>query len=120
VKSREHKLGQGRECFGTAAIYAARPNEWIYVQGDYRFDLNGNTFPKESRAYRNAAKRRRKKVTSRPEALRDETIVVFGPDVAPLEAAKLLRKLAAEIEKRGIFAGFDHLHRKVFDRVVQI
>ena len=116
AKSDEHKLGAGETCFGTTAIYAARPNQWIHVQGDYGLDLCANTYPKESRAYRNAAKLRGKKRTLRPEALRDETVVIFGPKVSPTQAIDLLRKLADDISKRGLFAGYDHRYQKVFEK----
>jgi hypothetical protein len=119
--SSEHKLGTGANCFGTGVIYTARSNRWIHVQGDYEFDLRANTFPKESRAYRKAAKFWGRKRSLRDEALKNETVVVFGPDVTAVQAIALLRKLADEINKQGLFAGLDHLDRRVFEKkIIQI
>ena len=78
------KLGTGGVCFGTAAIYVARPRRWVSIQGDYEFDLNASIYPKETGAYRKLAKLRGKKQFVREESLRGETVVVFGPDVSPL------------------------------------
>lgn len=117
--SKQRKLGGGGVCFGTATIYVARPEQWIPIQGDYSIDLTANTYPKETRAYRRSAKLRGKKQLVREESLHDETVVVFGHDVSPAAAIKLLRKLANQIGQKGLVTGADHLDRVVVERKVR-
>ena len=112
-------LGNGGICFGTAAIYVARPRYWVPIQGDYQVNLNSSTFPKETRAYRESAKRRGKKRSVREESLRDETVVVFGPDVSPAAAVVLLGELASQINRHGLNTGLDHLGRVMVERKVR-
>jgi hypothetical protein len=41
----------------------------------------------------------------RDEALKNETVVLFGPDVSAEQAVNLLRRLASQIGKGGLYTG---------------
>jgi hypothetical protein len=104
--------------FGTAAIYAARSYSWKHYEGDYEIKLGSKSYPKEMRAYLQGAKTRGKECMRREEALRGEAVVIFGPDISAEEAISLLRRLANEIAKRGLYVGEIRSGQELFERKV--
>ena len=112
------RIGDQGHCFGTAAIYAASSNFWTYSQGDYEIDLWAKSFPKEMRAYRKRAKKRGTKSVLRDEALKNEAVVLFGPNINAEQAMNLLRRLANQIGKRGLYTGPNKLGQATFERKV--
>jgi hypothetical protein len=118
TRFRDRRIGNHGHSFGTATIYAARSEFWTCNQGDYKIELGAKSYPKETRAYRKRAEKRGEKVRLRDEALKDEAVVLFGPDVNAEKAIKLLRKLANHIAGRGLFTGKNNLGQKTFERKV--
>jgi hypothetical protein len=113
--------GQLRPSLAVVGSLRASSDFWTYSQGDYEIELGASSFPKEMRAYRKRAKKRGKKCVLRNEALKNETVVLFGPNVSAERAIQLLRKLANQIGKRGIYTGETQSGRTAFERkVIQI
>jgi len=79
---RNRRIGNQGHSFGTAAIYAASSNFWTYSQRDYEIELGAKSFPKEMRAHRKRAKKRGEERVLRNEALKNEAVVLFGPNVS--------------------------------------
>jgi hypothetical protein len=118
---RNRRIGNQGHSFGTGTIYAASSNFWTYGHCDYEIELGAKTFPKEMRAYRKRAKERGKDCVLRAEALKNEAVVLFGPNVSAEKAIKLLRLLANQIGKRGLYTGETQLDRAAFERkIIQI
>jgi hypothetical protein len=118
---RNRGIGNQGHAFGTGTIYAASSNFWTYGHCDYEIELGAQTFAKEMRAYRKRAKERGKNCVLRAEALKNETVVLFGPNVSAEQAVKLLRSLANQIEKHGLYTGETQLHQAAFEReIIQI
>jgi hypothetical protein len=115
---RNRRIGNQGHSFGTSTIYAASSNYWTYGHGDYEIEFGAQTFPKEMRAYRKRAKKRGKDCVLRAEALKNETVVLFGPNVSAEQAIKLLRLLANQIGKRGLYTGETQLDRPAFERKI--
>jgi hypothetical protein len=115
---RNRRIGDQGHSFGTAAIYAVSSNFWTYSQGDYEIELGAKSFPKEMRAYRKRAKKRGRKLALRNEALKNEAVVLFGPSVSAERAIDLLRKLANQIGKRGLYTGETRFGQATFERKV--
>jgi hypothetical protein len=70
------------------------------------------------RAYRNRAKKRGKDCVLPAEALKNETVVLFGPKVSAEQAVKLLRSLANQIKNRGLYTGETQLDQVAFERII--
>jgi hypothetical protein len=115
---RNRRIGNQGHAFGTGTIYAASPNFWTFGHCDYEIELGAQTFPKEMRASRKRAKERGKNRVLRAEALKNETVVLFGPNVSAEQAVKLLRSLANQIKKRGLYTGETQLDQAVFERII--
>jgi hypothetical protein len=112
------RVGNRGHCSGTAAIYAAASDFWTHSHGDYEIDLWENSFPKEMRAYRKRAKKRGTNSALRDEALKNEVVVLFGPNINAEKAMNLLRRLANQIGKRGLYTGQSKLGQATFERKV--
>jgi|ERR1700722_18330129 hypothetical protein len=118
---RNRRIGNQGHAFGTGTIYAASSNFWTFGHCDYEIELGAQTYPKEMRAYRKRAKERGKDCVLRAEALKNETVVLFGPNVSAARAVKLLRSLANQIKKRGLYTGETQLGQAAFEReIIQI
>jgi hypothetical protein len=98
---------------GTAVIYKAIADRWSHVEGDYDLDLRSRTFKNETRLHKSSVNRR--KIKRRQAALLDELIVIFGPEVWAEEAITLLRNLAGQIERRGLFIGYKDNGDEVYE-----
>jgi hypothetical protein len=119
--SRDPRISDHGHSFGTATICMARSDFWTYSQGDYEIKLGTKSFPKELRAYRKRAKKRGRKCVLRNEALKNEVVVLFGPDASPEQAIKRLRLLANQIVARGLYIGENQFGQATFERkVIQI
>ena len=117
--SKIRRIGAKGFAYGTAAIYAATPNFWTCCAGDYEVELGKKSYPKEMRSHRKRSKRQ--KCVSRADALKDEAVVIFGPNISGEQAVYLLRQLANQIGKRGLYTGEDDMRTPKFERkVVQI
>jgi hypothetical protein len=57
-------------------------------------------------------------VALRDEAVKNETVVLFGPNVSAERAIDLLRKLANQISKRGLYTGHNKFGQATFERKV--
>ena len=115
---RNRRIGNNGHSFGTAAIYWARSEFWTYGQGDYEIQLGVKSFPEEMRAYRKRAKKRGENIALRDEALKDQVVVVFGPNISPEQAMNFLRKLANQIGQRGLYTGDNRHGQALFERKV--
>ena len=115
---RNRRIGNNGHSFGTAAIYAARPYTWKHYEGDYEIEFGSKSFPREMRAYRQRAKERGKNYALRDEALEDQVVVVFGSSIDPEQAMNLLRKLANQIGRRGLYTGDNRHGQALFERKV--
>src|ERR1700733_2484193 len=100
---RNRRIGNQGHAFGTGTIYAALPSFWTFGPCDYAIALGARPFPKQMRAYRKQAKKRRENRVLPAEALKSETVVLFGPKVNAEQAVKLLRSLANYIKSRGLY-----------------
>ncbi len=112
------RIGNQGHCVGTAAIYAASSDFWTHGHGDYKIKLWAKSFPKDMRAYRKRAKKRGDELTLRDEALKNEVVVLFGPKINAEQAMNLLRKLANQIGKRGLYTGQNKIGQSTFERKV--
>jgi hypothetical protein len=115
---RDRRIGNQGHSFGTAAICTARSDFWTYSQGDYEIKLGTKSFPKELRAYRKRAKKRGRKCVLPNEALKNEVVVLFGPDVSPEQAIKRLRLLANQIGQGGLYIGKNQFGQATFERKI--
>jgi hypothetical protein len=118
---RNRRIGNHGYSFGTAAVYAARPYTWKHYRGDYEIEFGSKSFPKEMRAHRERTKKLGKECVLRDEALKNEAVVLFGPNVSVERAIKLLRRLANQIGQRGLYTGETRSGKAAFERkVIQI
>ena len=115
---RNRRIGNQGHAFGTGTIYAASSSFWTFGHCDYEIELGAKTFPKQMRAYRKQAKKRRENRVLPAEALKSETVVLFGPKVNAEQAVKLLRSLANYIKSRGLYTGETQLDQAAFERIV--
>jgi hypothetical protein len=108
---------EGRK-FGTASMYAASPRAWKHYDGDYQIEIGSTSHPEDMRAYRKRARKNGKACVLREEALKDEAVVIFGPDVSAGDAISLLRRLASEIARRGLYTGENWSGQQKFEKKV--
>jgi hypothetical protein len=110
----------GREgCkYGTASMYVASQHVWRHYGGDYNIEIGSASFPKDMRAYRERAKERGKDCLLREEALKDEAIVILGPDISAGDAISLLRRLASKIAMGGFYTGEDRSGQQKFEKKI--
>jgi hypothetical protein len=102
-------LRDGEVFSGTAAAYVigARDIHEITV-GDYEVDLVTESRREELRATRQRRQREGKPVSKLSRyALRDETIIIFGPHVSPEDAVSALQRAIRTIENDGLLIGRD-------------
>jgi hypothetical protein len=103
---------------GTAVIYAVTQDDHTAFQCDFELETLHETYPTETRAYRESSRNRGKKV--RPLArdrLCHEAVIIFGPEMLPNDAAAALRRLALRIETHGLLVGKDEKDRYVTEAI---
>jgi hypothetical protein len=96
--------------WGTGAVYIVSehyPGPDVFT-GDYFIDFQHDTHPEQLRAMRSEQVREGKMVRRLPpEALRHQTLVVFGAEVKPDQAIRDLERTIEVIKEAGLFAGHD-------------
>ena len=95
---------------GTGAVYVVSEyyDQPDVFSGDFLIDALHDTHPNQLRAVRSEQDRRGESVKRLPRnALRHQTVVIFGADVTPDQAIKNLERTIKAIKVGGLFAGQD-------------
>ncbi len=103
----EHdRIFEGDNFQGTCVVYGAVARHVTPFVCDVSVESLQETDVKETRAYRQLARRARKPVPPlRPDAFHHELFVIFGPEASPSEAVKSLKMLIKNIERHGLLIG---------------
>jgi hypothetical protein len=102
------RIWNGDVFTGTTTMYAAVGDDSFGMQCDYTLDTLEDTHVDEVRAFRRSLRLGKKKV--RPLAkdrVKDELVVIFGPDMTARSAVETLMALASKIEREGLLIGRD-------------
>lgn len=100
---------------GTGVAYIVTPDDFEEFQCDFELDAETESFPEQSRAYRKARKKALPKIE--PHHLKDEIVMLFGPEVSANDAVAYLERMAKNIRKGGLFIGRDARGRPKQERV---
>lgn len=88
------------------------------MQCDYELATLMDMCPNEVRAVRESRRRSGAKVKMLPkDRIRDELVVIFGPDMSAKSAVRTLRHLVDKIEKEGLLTGRDEADDYVVELV---
>lgn len=102
------RIALGEWFAGTTIVYAAKDDDAFGMQCDYELSTTMAVRPKEVRAVRESRRRNGRKVKKLPDdRIRDELVVIFGPDMSAKSAVTTLKHLIKKIEKEGLLTGED-------------
>jgi hypothetical protein len=100
------RIWNGEGFSGTAVLYAAKDDDAFGMQCDYELATLTELNPDEVRAARESRRRSGIKVKRLPsDRIRDELVVIFGPDMSAKSAVSTLRHLVERIEREGLLTG---------------
>jgi hypothetical protein len=98
--NRDHFNGS-YSCYGIA-----KSGSLLTLICDVAIDSLSESTISETRAHRNGRKARGKSLKPlRNDALHDEMVVVFGPEMSPRQALKALKTLQKSIKEYGLLVG---------------
>lgn len=101
-----HRIWEGKEFTGTTVLYAITEDLSMAFQCDFHIDAQNESYPNETRAYReNRRKRNIAPTKLGNDRLWHEAVVLLGPEMTPKNAVAALRRLADEIEQQGMLTG---------------
>lgn len=104
----DRKTWNGEYADGEAAMYFCTPEDRERYVGEYVIDWRGDVSRKNLRGYRERQRRAGQSVPrQRDEELKHGLFVIIGADTSAKEVVISLRKLADQIEKRGLLVGRD-------------
>ena len=102
------RISNGEWFAGTTIVYAAKGDHAFGMQCDYKLSTMTDTHPNEVRVVRESRRRGGGKVKRLPnDRIRDELIVIFGPDMSANSAVATLKHLAKKIQGEGLLIGED-------------
>lgn len=100
------RIALGEWFAGTTVVYAAKDDDAFGMQCDYKLSTMTATHPNEVRQVRRSRRRNGGKVKRLPDdRIRDELVVIFGPDMSAKSAVTTLKHLVKKIEKEGLLIG---------------
>lgn len=106
IKEGSSRIWNGESFAGTTVLYAAKDDDSFGMQCDYELATLMDMNPDEVRAFRESRRRSGAKVKRLPnDRIRDELVVIFGPDMSAKSAVRTLRRLAEKIEREGLLTG---------------
>jgi hypothetical protein len=118
VNEGSSRIWNGESFVGTAILYAAKDDDAFGMQCDYELSTLTDVHPDEVRAFRETRRRGGSKVKRLPnDRVRDELVVIFGPDMSAKSAATTLKHLAKKIEGEGLLIGRDETDEYVTESV---
>jgi hypothetical protein len=106
-----YRIGSGDVFTGTTVMYAAVGDDSFGMQCDYTLNTLEETHVDEVRAFRRSLRLEKKRV--RPLAkdrVKDELVVIFGPEMTARSAVETLTALAKKIEREGLLIGRDQAY----------
>ncbi len=99
---------------GTAVVYAAKGYESLSIQCDYQLKTSVNTKKLDVRAARKARVASGQRPPLLPDQrIRDQVVVIVGPDLSAKGVVQTLRALAEKIERQGLSTGLDEFGKNV-------
>lgn len=102
------RIALGEWFAGTTIVYAAKDDDAFGMKCDYKLSAMTATHPNEVRLVRESRRRGGGKVKRLPDdRIRDELVVIFGPDMSPNSAVATLKHLAKKIQGEGLLTGED-------------
>lgn len=103
---------------GTAVVYAAKGYASTCLQCDYELEPRFDTRKSEVRAVREAKRSRAEKPPLLPATrIRDQVVILFGPEMCPKEAIQTLQALIEKIKRQGLSIGFDEAGNSLIETV---
>jgi hypothetical protein len=100
------RIWNGDSFTGTTILYAAKDDDSFGMQCDYELETLIDLNPDEVRAFRESRRRADAKVRKlSDDRVRDELVVIFGPEMSAKRAVSTLRHLADKIETEGLLTG---------------
>jgi hypothetical protein len=93
------RIHDGDYFHGTAVVYAATPDDHTCFQCDFELDTQSESQPEHTRSGRRLRKASRNRPIS-DEQLKQELVVIFGPEMSASAAVSTLRRLAKENSAR--------------------
>jgi hypothetical protein len=97
------RISNGEWFAGTTIVNAAKGDDAFGMQCDYKLSTMTDTDPNEVRVVRESRRRGGGKVKRLPnDRIRDELIVIFGPDMSANSAVATLKHLAKKIQEKVI------------------
>jgi hypothetical protein len=112
------RIWNGETFGGTTILYAAKDDDSFALQCSYEVETLMERHPQEVRAFRESCRRAGSKAKKLPEnRIRDELVVIFGPDMDAKHAVGTLRNLADKIEKSGLMTGRDEADDYIIEMV---
>jgi hypothetical protein len=112
------RIWNGESFVGTTILYAAKDDDSFGMQCDYELATLMDLNPDEVRAFRESRRRSGVKVKRLPnDRIRDELVVIFGPDMSAKSAVRTLMHLVEKIEKEGLLTGRDEVDDYIVESV---
>ncbi|UPJ74100.1 hypothetical protein [Bradyrhizobium sp. 187] len=112
------RIWNGESFAGTTILYAAKDDGAFGMQCDYELSTLMDVNPDEVRAFRESRRRGGSKVKRLPnDRIRDELVVIFGPDMSAKSAVTTLKHLVNKIEGEGLLIGRDEADEYVIESV---
>lgn len=100
------RIWNGESFAGTTILYAAKDDDSFGMQCDYELATLMDMNPDEVRAFRESRRRSGAKVKRLAnDRIRDELVVIFGPDMSAKSAVRTLRRLVEKIDREGLLIG---------------
>jgi hypothetical protein len=101
-----NRVFEANDFQGSYVVYGASAHFLTPFACDVQIQTLQESDNKQLRAHRLLRRQAGKKVPPLPQdALHDELLVIFGPEISPNEAVLVLRKLARHIERKGMLIG---------------
>ena len=102
------RIALGEWFAGTTVVYAAKGDDAFGMKCDYKLSTMTATHSNEVRLVRKSRRRNGGKVKRLPDdRIRDELVVIFGPDMSANSAVATLKHLAKKIQAEGLLIGED-------------
>ncbi|MCK1301959.1 hypothetical protein IVB33_11045 [Bradyrhizobium sp. 24] len=112
------RIWNGESFAGTTVLYGAKDDDAFGMQCDYELSTLTEVSPEEVRAFRESRRRGGGKVKKLPNnRIRDELVVIFGPDMSAKSAVTTLKHLVKKIEEEGLLIGRDQADEYVVESV---
>jgi len=112
------RIWNGEFFGGTTVLYAAKGDHSFGMQCDYELSTLTDVNPDEVRAFRESRRRGGGKIRKLPSnRVRDELIVIFGPDMSAKSAVATLKHLVGKIEREGLLIGRDEADEYIIESV---